>query len=141
MDFVEGGIAGSEEEGGESPGPTPADAGAANATIEKQAKNDIFGEMGRLTNVVVDHVKLFAGQAGYEPAEDGLEERGGVLRGEGVGGHGEDNGGPEESGPTGAQPRGDQQLLEARFNFWDVPRRQRVYPGVIQHERLVLRES
>ena len=74
MDFVERGIAGSDEERGESPGPAPADAGTSNAAKEEQAKNKIFSEVGRFANVVVDQIKLRVGQAGYEPAEDGFEE-------------------------------------------------------------------
>ena len=137
MDFVESGIAGSDEERGESPGPAPADARATNAAIEQEAKDEVFDEVGRLANVVVDQIKLRVGQAGYEPAEDGLDERGGVLGGEGVGGHDEDNGGPKEGGPPGAQPRGDQHLLKARLHLGELRRGTRIAPGLVRHAGLI----
>src|SRR6266849_251705 len=133
MDYVESGIAGSDEERGEAPGPAPADARASNAAIEQEAKDEVFDEVGRLANVVVDDVKLFVGQAGYEPAQDGLDERRGVLRGEGVGGHDEDNDGPKEGGPPGAQPRGNQHLLEARLHLRELRRGTRIAPGLVRH--------
>jgi hypothetical protein len=135
MDFVERGIPGGDEERGKSPGPAPADAGASNAPKEEQAKNEVFNEVGRLPNVVVDHVKLLVGQTGYEPAEDGLQDCGGMLRGEGVGGHDGNHGGPKKSGPPDAHPRGDQQLLEARLHLLELWRGTRIAPGLVRQAR------
>lgn len=141
MDFVESGIAGGDKERGESPGPAPARAGTSNAAKEEKAKDEVFNEVGRFANVVVDQPKLRVGQTGYEPAENGLQDRGGVLRGEGVGGHDEDDDSPQESRPPDSHPRGDQQLFEARLHFRKLGSGTRIAPGLVRHAGLVRSEN
>src|SRR5580700_1703195 len=46
MDFVHDGIARSDRESGEAPGPAPAFAIAADATVEQEAENKVLGEVG-----------------------------------------------------------------------------------------------
>src|SRR5260370_17839074 len=93
----------------------PYDTSAANAAVDKRAKNEVFGEVSGLADAIVDEVELRGGEVGFEPAQEGLEERCSVPLGEGVGGHGEDNRGPQQRRPPYAQPGGDQQLREPWF--------------------------
>jgi hypothetical protein len=106
VDFVEAGVAGGDDEGGEAPRPAPADAGAANGAEKQNGEDEIFGEVGALANDVVDVGDLAVGEVREEPAQERLDEVAGVFLREKVGGHPEDESGPEEGGPPGAQPGG-----------------------------------
>jgi len=133
MDLIESGVAEGDEQRGQSPGPAPADAATANATVEEQTEDEVFGEVSGLADVMVDELELSGGEVGFEPAEEGLEERGGVLRREGVHGHGEDESGPKESGPPDAQPCGDQQARETWLHLREMRSGARIAPGLIRH--------
>lgn len=102
VDFVERGIAESDEQRGQSPGPAPANARATNPAVEQQAEDKVLGEVGGLANVMVNELELRGGQVRFEPAQDGPEKPRGVIGGESICGHDEDDRGPEQSGPPGA---------------------------------------
>src|SRR5579871_2960274 len=50
VDFVEAGVAGGDDEGGDAPGPVPADAGTADAAEKQNAEDEVFGEVRGLPN-------------------------------------------------------------------------------------------
>ncbi len=106
MDFVEGGVGCGDEPCGEGPGPMPADARTANAAVEQQIENEIFGEVRGFADEEVDGVKSRFAEGGREPAENDPENGGGVFGGKSVRGSGEDDGTPEQGGPPGAEPGG-----------------------------------
>ena len=62
MDFVEAGVASGDEPGGESGGPIPAAAVAAQATKQEEKENKIFREVGKFTDDVVDKFNLMPGE-------------------------------------------------------------------------------
>src|SRR5208283_4757699 len=130
MDFVEGGVGGGDEPGGEGPRPVPAGASAANAAVEQEIEDEVFGEVGRLADEEVDGVKGRAAKGRYKPVENGADDGGGVLGGEGVGGRGEDDGAPEQGGPPGVKPRGDYGFgRDAMADLIEGRCRARIAPG------------
>jgi hypothetical protein len=106
VNFVEAGVAGGDDQGGEAPRPAPADTGAADGAEEQNGEDEIFGEVGALTNDVVNVGDLAVGEVREEPAQERLDEVARVFLREEVGGHPEDEAGPEEGGPPGAEPVG-----------------------------------
>ena len=132
VDFVQCGIAESDEERGQSPGPAPAGARPANAAVKEHAEDKIFGEVGGFTDVVVNDLELMRGNVRFEPADDGPEKGGSVLGGKSICRHGEDERGPQESRPPGAQPCGNQELGEARLHLGQMRGGARVAPGLIR---------
>src|SRR5260370_38235259 len=106
----------------------PSHTSAANAAVDKRAKNEVFGEVRGLADAIVDEVELRGGEVRFEPAQEGLEERCSVPLGEGVGGHGEDNRGPQQRRPPYAQPCGDQQLRAPRLHLSHMRTGSRVAP-------------
>src|SRR5260370_37639457 len=108
----------------------PYDTSAANAAVDKRAKNEVFGEGRGLADAIVDEVELRGGEVRFEPAQEGLGERCSVPVGEGVGGHGEDNRGPQQRRPPYAQPWRDQQLREPRLHLRPVWSGARVARGM-----------
>ena len=129
MDFVEGGVGGSDEPGGESPGPVPAAARSANAAIKENKEDEVFGEVSGLADEVVDGVNAFVGDGRNEPPENGFDNHAGVGGREGVCGGEENDGGPEQGGPPGAQPGRDEgekgdampDLVEIGGGRWVAP--------------------
>lgn len=95
VDFVEAGVAGGDDEGGDAPGPVPADARAADGAEKQNAEDEIFSEVGALSNDVMDMDDLVMREVGEEPAEKRLDDAAGVVGGEDVGGHEEDPASPE----------------------------------------------
>ena len=69
VDFVEAGIADGDDEGGDAPGPVPAGASAADRAEKQNAEDEIFGEVGALSDDVVDVNDLAVREVGQEPAE------------------------------------------------------------------------
>lgn len=57
VDFVKARIDCGHKPGGKAPGPAPAFAIAANATIEQEAKDKIFGEVGAFANEMVNEIE------------------------------------------------------------------------------------
>ena len=57
VDFVEAGISGGHKPGGKAPGPAPAFAVAANATIEQKTEDKIFGEVGAFADEMVNEIE------------------------------------------------------------------------------------
>ena len=108
MDFVQGGVARGDEPGGEGPGPVPTDARAANAAVQQRIENEVFGEMRRLADVVMDDFKGGIAEGRREPAENGPNDGARVCGGKGVCGSCEDNDAPEQGGPPGTEPAGNQ---------------------------------
>ena len=108
VDFVEAGVAGGDDEGSDAPCPMPADAGAANATEKQNAEDEVFSEVGALTDDVMDVGDLVVRQKGKEPAEERFDDAAGMFGGKEIGGHEEDEPGPEQGGPPGAQPTGNE---------------------------------
>src|SRR5258708_12735554 len=91
VNFVEVGICCTDEQRGETPGPAPAMASAANPAIKQQAKDKVFREMRRLADVIVNQVELAVGHRGIEPPKYSPHARSGVLPGKGARKHRQDN--------------------------------------------------
>ena len=85
MDFVHDGIACGDGEGRDAPRPAPAFAIAADAAVDQDAKNKIFGEVGALADDVVNEIELVFGEMGEKPFHEEGKNRCGVLGREGVG--------------------------------------------------------
>lgn len=115
VDFVEGGIACGDGEGGKGPSPTPAGAGATNATEQKQIENEVFCKMSGFADEKVDDGELVSGKRGKEPAKNGQDNRGSVIRRKGVSRKSEDATGPDQRRPPGMQPRRNERHAFAKF--------------------------
>ena len=133
MDFIHDRIACGEGEGGDAPGPAPAFAIAADAAVDQEAENKIFGEVGRFADDVVNEIELSFGEIGKEPFHEDRENGRGVFRGEGIGREGEDQAGPSDGGPPGAKPGGNQQLVKVRLHLRQMRGGARIAPGLFSH--------
>ena len=130
MDFVKGRIASGNEPGRKSPGPVPAAASATNTTVEKNKKDEVFDEVGGFAKERVNDFELALGNGRNEPAEDGPEERGGMVGGKRVGGGGKDDRGPEKRRPPSTEPgRNEGKKRSARTDLVESGSRARVAPG------------
>ena len=137
MDFIHDRIAGSEGQGGDAPGPAPAFAIAADAAVDQEAENKIFGEVRAFADDVVNELELSFGEMGKEPLHEERENGRGVVRGEGVGREGEDDAGPSNGGPPGAKPGGNQQLVKVRLHLRQMRGGARIAPGLFSHDALL----
>jgi hypothetical protein len=107
MNLIESRIDRCDEPGEESPGPLPGTAILArgtNAMVEEHEKNEILGEMGGFADDVVSEVECVLGDSRKQPADERLDNAGGVIGGEGVGGKDKDDGGPDEGRPPSVKP-------------------------------------
>ena len=95
VDFIERGVDGGGEPGGESPKPAPTLALAAHSSIQQNTENEILGEVCRLADEAMDGLEPVVGQARNQPVQERREDRGGVLCRKAVGGHQEDHDRPE----------------------------------------------
>ena len=105
VNFVEARVAGGDDESGDAPRPAPADARAADGAEKQNAEDEIFGEVRRLTDEVMNSRDLVMAQVRQEPAEKRFDDAARVILREEVGGHEEDETGPEEGGPPRTEPR------------------------------------
>lgn len=117
VDFVEAGIASGDKPSGKAPGPAPAFAVAAEAAIEEEEKNKVFGEMGAFADQMVDEIEPIVTEVRKKPVDEGRENHGGMFGRKSIGREGEDEAGPEESGPPGANPRGEEEFVNSRLHF------------------------
>lgn len=133
VDFVEACVAGGDDEGGDAPRPMPTDACAADSAEEKNAEDEIFGEVSGFTDDVMNVGDLVAAQVREYPAQERLDDAAGVVLRKGVGGHDEDEASPEECGPPGAEPPWNQRGGQARLDFGEVGGGAWVAPGLVGH--------
>ena len=134
VDFVHDGIASSDRKSGDAPGPAPAFAIAANAAINQEAENKIFGEVGALADEMVDEIELILREPGEEPVNEGRQDAGGVFGRERVGGEREDDASPGDGRPPGAKPCGDQQFVKAWLHFRQLRGGTGIAPGLVRHD-------
>jgi len=73
VDFVKGGVGSGDKPSGPGPSPAPAGMCASNATKENQIEDEIFSEVRRFADEVVDYRELGSGEVRNEGVEDGVE--------------------------------------------------------------------
>jgi hypothetical protein len=130
MDFVHNGVACSYGESGDTPGPAPALAIAADATVEQNTKNKIFGEVRAFADDVVNEIELSFCEMRVKPLYDYGENRRGVVGREGVGRESENDASPDDCRPPGANPGGDEKLVQARLQLRQVRSGAGIAPGL-----------
>ena len=130
VDFVEGGIGGSDEPGGEGPGPVPAGASAADSAKQEKVKDKVLREVSAFADEVVQVFELDMAEGVSQPGENTFEDGGGVGGGKGVRGREENEGGPEQGGPPSAEPCGEHRLRrDAGAQFFQRGSGARIAPG------------
>jgi len=107
MDFVHDGVACGCGESGDTPGPAPPLAIAADAAVEQKTKHKIFGEVRAFADDVVNEIELCFGEMRVKPLHDNGENRRGVVGREGVGRESENDASPGDGRPPGTNPGGD----------------------------------
>ena len=91
VDFIQDGISRGNEEGADSPEPTPTLPGAPHGAVEQNAIHKVFREVRAFANDVMHEVVLGLGKAWYQPAQNRFEKPGRVIGGKSVRGHGENH--------------------------------------------------
>jgi hypothetical protein len=130
VNFVEAGIGGGDEPGGGGPRPAPVGAAGADAAIEKNEEDEVFGEVGAFADEEMEVVDGVGGERGQEPAENGFDDGAGVEGREGVRGEKEDEKGPEDGGKPGTKPGGKKGFgRDAIADFVEIGGGARIAPG------------
>src|SRR5579885_1160400 len=103
MDFVERGVERGGEPRREAPGPAPALLPGAKSAIEKEAEDEVLGEVRGLADDVIDFAKLMRGKRGDQPVTNPRNDGGGVIGRERVRGHEENHNSPGDGRPPVAE--------------------------------------